>query len=169
MNRLVLPLLISVLAAIFPVAAQAQASPVRVQVAQTGKIDTLGYKTVQTRTLTITVTSSSAEPLNLKVKYAILGRDISNQDVFTLTQGELPVAVKARGVEKVQSMTATAAAEEARIGSKGKSDAFGYKIIGQGVQVLNGETVVAEYYEPAAIKESFGKAPPAPKIEKKKK
>jgi hypothetical protein len=169
MNRLVLPLLAACFAAVFAATAHAQTSPVRVQVAQTGKIDTISYKTVQTRTLTITVSSSAAEPLNLKVKYAIFCRDITNQEVYTLTQGELPVTVKARGVEKVQSMTASAAAEEARIGSKGKSDAFGYKIVGQAVQVLNGDAVVAEYYEPVTIKESFGKAPPAPKVEKKKK
>jgi hypothetical protein len=169
MNRLVLPLLISCLAAVLTATAHAQASPVRVKVEQTGKSDTISYKTVQARTLNITVSSSSAEPLNLKVKYAIFARDIKSQELYTLLQGDLPVALKPRGTEKVQSMTANTAAEEERVGSKGKSEAFGYKIIGQGVQVLNGETVVAEYYEPAAMKESFGKAPPAPKIEKKKK
>lgn len=118
-KHFVLPLLLSCLATM----AHAQVSPVRVQVEQSGKTDTTGYKTVQSRSLNITVSNSSAEPVNVKVKYAIFARDIKSQEIYTLLQGDMPATVKPRGSEKVQSMTANTAAEEARIGSKGKSEA----------------------------------------------
>jgi hypothetical protein len=143
-------------------------SAVRLRVEQVSKSDTISYKSVQSRSLNITVANSSNEALELKVKYVVFGRDVSTKDVVTVGQGELPVSVKALGTEKVQTPAAQAASEDARIGSKGKSEAMGSKIIGQGVQVLRAEAVVAEYYEPMSVKEHFGKAPVAQPLDKLK-
>jgi hypothetical protein len=142
---------------------------VRVRVDQSGKSDTTSYKTVQSRSLTISVSNISREPLALKVKYVIFGRDINSKDVVTVAQGDLKLSVKALATEKAETPVAHAVSEEARIGSKGKHDAAGNRFIGQGVQVWNGDVMVAEVYEPPGLKESFGKAPPAKLIEKKKK
>jgi len=144
-------------------------SAIRIRVEQSGKTDTISYKTVQSRSLGILVSNTSNEALDLKVKYVIFGRDIKTQDVVTIEQGELPVSVKPLGTEKLQTPVAQAASEEARLGSKGKSEAMGSKIIGHGVQVLKGDAVVAEFYEPVSLKEHFGKAPVAEKLDKLKK
>lgn len=153
----------------FPTPNHAEVSPVRVRVELTSKNDTTSYKSVQSRTLNIIVSNSSSELLDLKAKFAVFGRDIKTQEIVTIEQGEIPVSLKARGTEKVQSQTAHAVAEEERVGSKGKSEAFGYKIIGQAVQIMKGDIVMAESFEPASMKDSFGKAPMALKPEKKKK
>ncbi|NDG04794.1 MAG: hypothetical protein EB121_05535 [Alphaproteobacteria bacterium] len=70
---------------------------------------------------------------------------------------------------QVQTPLAHAVSEEARIGSKGKTDDAGNRIMGQGVQIWQGAKLVAEVYDPESLKESFGKAPAAKVIEKKKK
>ena len=147
----------------------AEVSPVRVRVEKTGKSDTNAYKTVQTRSLTVYVSNASREPLDLKVKYAIFGRDIKSKEVVVVLEGELPISVKAQATEKVQTPLAHAVSEEARIGSKGKTDDAGNRIMGQGVQIWQGAKLVAEVYDPESLKESFGKAPAAKVIEKKKK
>lgn len=149
--------------------AQAQVGAVRVRMEQTSKSDTTSYKTVQSRSLNVFVSNSSKEALELKVKWAVFGRDLKDQQIVTIEQGELPVSVKPQGTEKIQTPQVRTAAEEERIGSKGKSEAGGSRIIGQGVQVMKGDTLVAEAYEPPSLRDSFGKAPPALKLEKKKK
>jgi hypothetical protein len=147
----------------------AEFNPVRIRVEKTGKSDTTSYKTVQTRSLTISVSNSSQEPLELKVKYAIFGRDIKTKEVVVVAEGELPVSVKAQETEKVETPLAHAVSEESRVGSKGKTEDAGNRIIGHGVQVWKGAVMLAEDYDPASLKESFGKVPPAKLIEKKKK
>jgi hypothetical protein len=170
MKHLVSPAIVLGLTAAFLLAtSHAEVSPVRVRVELTSKNDNTGYKSVQSRALNIIVSNSSPEPLELKVKFAIFGRDIKTQEIVTLEQGEIPLTLKARGTEKVQSPAAHAVAEEERIGSKGKSEAFGYRIIGQAVQISKADVVVAETFEPASLKDAFGKAPMAKKPEKKKK
>ncbi|MEQ1860850.1 MAG: hypothetical protein ABMA13_13020 [Chthoniobacteraceae bacterium] len=149
--------------------ATAQVSAVRLRVEQVSKSNTTSYKTVQTRSLTIHLANSSTQPADVKVKWAVLGRDIKSKDVVTVEQGELAAALKPTGTEKLQTPAVSAAAEEARTGSKGKSDDIGTRIIGHGVQVWQGEKLVAEFYEPASLKESFGKAPVAQPLDKQKK
>jgi hypothetical protein len=148
--------------------AAAQVSPIRLRVEQTSKSDTIGYKSVQSRNLTILLANSSAQTADVKVKWAVLGRDLKSKEIVTIGQGELTASVAASATEKLQTPAVNAASEEARIGSKGKSDDIGTRIIGQGVQVWQGEKVIAEAYEPASIKESFGKAPAAQPLDKQK-
>ncbi len=149
--------------------AAAQLSPIRLRVEQTSKSDTTSYKSVQARSLAIHLTNSSPQPADVIVKWAVLGRDIKSKDIVTVEQGEMKSSMKASGGEKLQTPFAQAAAEEARTGSKGKSEDIGTKIIGHGVQVWQGEKLIAETYEPTSIKASFGKAPVAQPLDKQKK
>ena len=141
----------------------AEVSPIRVRVEVTSKTDADRQKdkdtTTYTRILNVIVDNAGAEPAELKVKYAVFGRDIASKDIVTLGQGEVPVSVKARGTEKVQTPKADAVLDEPKParGQK-KADPTGSKIVGHGVQVLKGDTVVAEVFEPASIKASFGTA-----------
>ena len=151
------------------IAAVAQVSPVRVRVEQVNEAKTISYKSVQTRSLNVLLSNSSTDSQELKVKFVIFGRDIKSKDIVTVLEGEMPVTLKPSGTEKIQTPEAHAVAEEARTGTKGKTDDVGTKIIGHGVRVLKGDAVIAEVYEPASVKESFGKAPAAKMPEKKKK
>lgn len=160
---------LAVLVVGFTPAVFAQVSPVRLRVEQVSKSDTTSYKTVQTRSLNVQVSNGSLEAVELKLKYVIFGRNLKGGDVVTVGSGEVPVTVKPQGTEKVTTPVATSVSQEARIGSKGKSEEAGSRIIGQGVQAWKGETMVAEFYEPASVKEHFGKAPPAEVLDKKKK
>lgn len=148
--------------------AAAQLSPIQLRVEQSSKSDTIGYKSVQSRSLTIHLANSSAQPADVKVKWAVLGRDLKSKDIVTIGQGDLTATVAAKGAAKLQTPAANAASEEARIGSKGKSDDIGTRIVGHGVQVWQAEKLVAEMYEPASLKDSFGKAPVAEPLDKQK-
>lgn len=168
MNRV--PLIASLLAAACLVStAAAQVSTVRLRVEQVSKNDKNSYKTVQSRSLTIYLTNSAPLPADAVVKWAVFGRDIKTKDVVTIEQGEMKSSMKASGAEKLQTPVVQASSEEARVGSKGKTDDAGHKIIGHGVQVYQGDKLVAELYEPLSMKESFGKAPAAQPLDKQKK
>jgi hypothetical protein len=141
----------------------ADVSPIRVRVEVTSKTDADRGKdkdtTTYSRFLNVIVDNGGAEAAELKIKYAIFGRDIASKDIVTLGSGEVPVSVKPRGSEKVQTPKADAVLDEPKPqkGQK-KADPTGNKIVGHGVQVLKGDTVVAEVYEPASMKASFGTA-----------
>lgn len=147
----------------------AQVSPVRLRVEQVSKSDTTSYKTVQTRSLNVQVSNGSPEAVELKLKYVVFGRNLKGGDIVTVGAGEVPVTVKLQGTEKVATPAVTAVSQETRTGSKGKSEEAGSRIIGQGVQAWKGGTMVAEFYEPASLREHFGKARPAEVLDKKKK
>jgi len=121
------------------------------------------------RTLHIFVTNNSLDQLELKVKYIVFGRDMIKHDLITSGEGESPVSVKPRSTEKVETaetkVTATEAHYDAK--TKKKTEASGATIAGIGVQVMQGNTLVAEYYDPPSLKEQWGKtisltAPGAP-------
>lgn len=168
MNRALL-LAFTVVAANLVSSAFAQVSPVRMRVEVSSKGDKTSYKTVQSRSLTIHLTNSSQQPADVVVKWAVLGKDIGSKEAVTIGQGELKSSLKASGVDKLETPAVHASAEEARLGSKGKTEDMGNKITGHGVQVWQGDKLIAEMYEPASIKPDFGKAPAAKPIEKKKK
>jgi hypothetical protein len=174
----ILPIVVfGFVSALSGLAAQAQVSPVRVRMEQSSKSDKsdskTGSKTVQSRNLVIYVTNGSKEPLDLKVKYAFFGRGLVDRQIATMEEGELPVSVKENGTEKVSTPEVNAESEDPRPGTKQKDGKkmlpSGHKLVGQGVQVFNGDKLVAEAYEPASMKESFGKAPAAKRGEAKKK
>jgi hypothetical protein len=139
-----------------------EVSPIRVQVEAKSKTDKSKDGTTQTRVLNITVSNSGAEAAELKVQYAVFARDVDSKEIITVGEGELPVSVKPRGTEKVEAPAAKSAVVDAKPGKgkEPKKDASGAKIVGHGAKVLQGETVVAEFFEPASMKPSFGTTTP---------
>lgn len=148
--------------------ASAQLSPLRMRLEVNSSGDREAYKTMQSRSIAIYLTNSGLEPADVVVKWAVMGRDIKSKEVVTVEQGEIKSSLKARGSDKLETPVARAAAEEARLGSKGKSDDIGTKIIGHGAQLWQGEKMIAEIYEPPALKDSFGKARAAVPLDKLK-
>jgi len=140
--------------------AQAEVSPVHMRIEASNKAETTKTSSTQTRTLTVYVDNSSQEQVELKVKYVIFGRDATSKDIVTVGQGEVPVSVKPHGQEKVTTPEAKATYNEPKPakGQAKKVDPSGQKIVGHGVQLMKGDTVLAEIYEPQSMKDNFGKA-----------
>src|SRR4051812_28448096 len=85
----------------FPALTHADVSPVRVKVeASTDKSEDKAGSS-QSRTLSITLTNSSAEQQDVKIKYVVFGRDVSSKEIVAVGDGELTASVKPRGTEKV--------------------------------------------------------------------
>jgi hypothetical protein len=148
--------------------AHAQLSTLRMRLEANSSADRDSYKLTQSRSLTIYLNNSGLEPADVVVKWAVLGRDIKSKDIVTVDSGEIKSSLKPRGDDKLQTPVAKAASEEARLGSKGKSDDIGTRIVGHGAQLWQGEKMIAEVYEPAAMKAEFGKAKPVQHLDKQK-
>jgi hypothetical protein len=130
------------------------------------------FTKTHSRTLVVFVTNNSGDPLDLKVKHIVFGRDMIHHDYMTAGQGEKAVTVKPHTTERVETAEAKTVAVETHFDAKSKKkvDGSGATIIGGGVQVLQGEKLVAEWYDPESLKEKWGKtieikpsATPAPK------
>jgi hypothetical protein len=121
------------------------------------------YTRAQSRGLVVYVSNNSHDTLDLKVKYIFFGRDAVDHKVVTLGQGEVPVTVKPSATEKADVPKVSTTAVEAHFDAKAKKkvDASGASLLGEGVQVLQGDKVVAEDYNPLSLKEEWGKAAPA--------
>jgi hypothetical protein len=144
---------------------RAEISAVTVRVEQTIKSDmNQKDRTTRThsRTLNVFVSNNSSELLDLKVKYIVFGRDMLNHDLITAGEGENPVSVKPRETEKVETAETKVTAAEAHYDAKTKkkTEASGASLVGFGVQILQGTTLMAEYYDPPSLKEEWGKTTP---------
>lgn len=156
----------------FTISLRAEPSAVSVRVEQANKSDMGGkdpHTRKHTRTLNVFVSNNSSEQLELKVKHVIFGRDMIHHDLITAGEGEKMVTVKAHGSEQVETPAAISTSVEKHYDAKAKKkiDPSGATIVGAGVQVMQGTTLVAEWYDPMSLKESWGKtiklSPPAPK------
>ena len=67
--------------------------------------------------------------------------------------------MKPHSTEKVETAQTKVTAAEAHYDAKTKkkTEASGATIVGAGVQVMQGSTLVAEWYDPASLKEQWGK------------
>ncbi len=166
----------ALIAAVSP--AQAQVSPFRVRVEQVNKSDNEKFNKTQTRSLKIFVSNSSKEAAELIAKYVFFGREIKGNEVVKIDEGEKAVSVKPLGTEMVETGSATTKMEEAHSASTGKGkggggnssgkgnspgkkvEASGHKFVGYGVQVYQGDKLVAESYDPLSGKEEWTKAYP---------
>jgi hypothetical protein len=157
---------------LFHVPLRAEPSAVSIRVEQANKSDMDGkdrFSRDHIRTLRIFVTNNSAEQLELKVKHIVFGRDMIHHDYMTVGEGEKAVTVKAHGSEQVETPEAKSNSTEQHYDTKAKKkiDASGATIIGAGVQVMQGDKLVAEWYDPMSLKEQWGKtikpSSPAPK------
>jgi len=151
---------------------RAEPSAVSIRVEQANKSDMDGkdrFSRDHTRTLRIFVTNNSAEQLELKVKHIIFGRDMIHHDYMTAGEGEKAITVKPHGSEEVNTPPVKSNSTEQHYDAKAKKkiEASGATIIGAGVQVTQGDKLVAEWYDPMSLKEHWGKTikitAPAPK------
>jgi len=141
---------------------RAETSAVSIRVEQANKSDMDGKsRTVRehTRTLNIFITNNSGDQLDLKVKHIIFARDLLHHDYVTAGEGEKAIVVKPHTSEKVETPAATTTSTDQHFDPKTKKrvDASGATIIGAGVQVMQGTKLVAEWYDPISLKESWGK------------
>lgn len=146
--------------------ATAEPSPVSLRVEQSTHNDTPNPKERWNRThdrkLHIYASNQTSSPIELKVKYEIFGRDQLMHNIVKVNEGEYPLEVKAHETGSVDSTEAKTTSTDQRFDPKLKkmADASGSTIVGAAVQVLQGDKIVAEWYEPAAMKEQWGKALP---------
>ena len=131
----------------------------------------------QTKELDITVSSvSKTVPSGLRLKWFMYGRDLKSGGVSVLRSGEAKVALGSNGSQVITSAKVeTKSTPEHSVVSKGrrggsngsnggagggarisvkKVEATGDKYIGYGVQVLAGDKVVAETFDPPGVKGS---------------
>jgi hypothetical protein len=149
---------LALLAGVFLSPLHAAPSAVRVRVEAVNKSETEKDKKTQKRSLKVFVSNSSKEALELKVKYVIFGRQLAERKEFvTVDEGQLPASVAPMETKQVDTLPATSTSVEEHYEKTKKVEASGNKIVGYGVQILQGETVVAEAYDPPSMKEQFGK------------
>ena len=109
--------------------------------------------------LVIYVSNTSSVPLDLKVKHIIFGRDTVSHEIVAIDQSEDPLSVKSLATEKIETKSGVSTAVQAHydIRTKAKIAASGATIIGYGVQVMQGDTLAGESYEPASLKDQWAK------------
>ena len=113
----------------------------------------------QSRFLKLFLSNASHDDVALKIKYAFFGHTVNEHSDFVVLEGEKDATVKPAGITEEDTPTATVTETRA---SKNKP-ASGEVIIGYGVQVFQGDKLVAEAFEPSYMKDLMGKAPAAPK------
>jgi hypothetical protein len=131
------------------------------------------YEHTETHSLKAELTNTSSAPAALNVKYYFFGRDVKGHEVVSINQGETKAEAKPTSITTVDIPSATSSYtdEHFNLGAKGKPgkkvDASGARFIGYGVQVFDGEKLVAQSFDPASLKDEVGKAgeakqPPGP-------
>jgi hypothetical protein len=147
--------------------ARAEVSPFSVRVEQVATTDTDKFKKTQEKKLKIIVSNNSSADANLIVKYFFFGHGAKDHDTEILDKGDKAASVKSHATEIVETPKASATFNEAHYEKKGggggggggggkKIEASGNKLTGYGVQVLNGGTVVAEYFSEPSLKAAVG-------------
>ena len=136
-----------------------QFSGVSIRVEQPSKSTSEKDKKTVERSLKIFVSNNSNAPLELKVKYIMFGHDAASKDIKALDEGERAASVKSRATETVETAATTAVTTEGKFDNKTHKTTppTGEKFLGYGVQVFNGEQLVAESYDPSSLKESWGR------------
>ena len=143
--------------------AQAEVSPIGLRVDQVSKSITEGGKKTVKRSLNVHIANNSSETQTMTAKYILFGRDAATGDILVMDSGDQSATVKSRSTELIETTAATAVFNEAKMTANKRVPASGAKFVGYGVRVMSGEKVVAEAYDPASLKESWGKAVQAPK------
>ena len=148
-----------------PPAAKAPAGPVpsaiQMRVQQSNKMvaPEKSLTRTQSRFLKLFLSNSSHEDASLKIKYAFFGHTINEHSDFVVLEGDKDATVKPAVISEEDTPTATVTETKA---VKNKP-ASGEVLVGYGVQVFQGDKLVAEAYEPSYMKDLMGKAPAAPK------
>ena len=143
-------------------------SPISIQVDQASDDKHGRYDETQKKSLHVTLTNSSAQDLSVKMKYYIFAKDIKGKDVVVLKDGEQDTTVKAHATETVNTPEITAKSNEkhlqgAALASRGHAaktgkevEAGGQKIVGYGVQIIQGGKVITDYFSEPSLKANVG-------------
>jgi len=162
--RLIFPafLLVAAFNLTSPLRAEPSAATLHVEQDITGEPKVVKFQRTQKRALIISVTNTSNAPLDVVVKHIIFGRDVLKREVVVVAQGDHPLKIAPLATEKFETVSGSAVAVETHfdISTKKMIQGSGATIVGQGVQVLQGGTVITESYEPPSMKEEWGKAAP---------
>ena len=149
--------------------ARAEVNPFSVRVEQVTSTDAERFKKTQEKKLKIFVSNNSSAEANLTLKYYFFGHGAKDREIDTLEQGEKTASVKPHATEVVETPATKATLNEEHYETKKgkgggqqarsggtrlgkKVEASGRKLIGYGVQVLNGSAVVAEYFSEPSLK-----------------
>lgn len=165
--------LVAFLALVIAPQVRAEISPISVRVEVVSKDENEKFGKTQNKSLKVFVSNSSAQAMEgLTLKYYFFGRDVKDRDIVLLQKGEKAASAKAHGSEIVETPVVSAKSTEAHTvgGNFGKSSKTSYakpakkveesgkKITGYGVQILDQEKVVAEFFSSPSLKEKLGAA-----------
>ena len=129
----------------------------------------------QNKSLQITLANAGQRELpDLNVVYYIFAKDIRTKDVVLAKKGQQTATVKSLGKVTLNTESAMLSSHSSQTkkteGHFQTTLAGGTKYYGYGVQVLSGERVLAERFDPLELKASIGlseAAPPSTKAKKK--
>ena len=136
-------------------------SAIKLRVEQENKVEQSKDRVTKTQThsLKLYLVNSSHEEVALKIKFAYFGHGIKDHNIFVISEGAKDTKVKpASTTEEI-----TAPGKAISVAATKKAPASGDVMVGYGVQIFLGDTLVAESYEPGTLKSEMGKAPPAAK------
>jgi hypothetical protein len=158
-----------------PLVARAEVSPFSIRVEQVTGTDAERFKKTQEKKLKIFVSNNSTADANLTLKYYFFGHGAKDREIDTIDKGEKAALVKSHATEVVETPAVKTTFNEEHYetkkggggGNRGrgggmqlgkKVEASGNKLTGYGVLVLNGGTVVAEYFSEPSLKAEVGGA-----------
>ena len=153
--------------------ARGEVSPFSVRVEQVTSTDAERFKKTQEKKLKIFVSNNSSADANLTIKYFFFGHGAKDSKTDVLEKGQMAGSVKSHATQVVETPETKATFTEEHHemkkdkgrGNRGrgggmklgkKVEASGKKLTGYGVQVLNGGTVVAEYFSEPSLKAEIG-------------
>lgn len=121
----------------------------------------------QTVTLDITLNGKPEDPEKRTIKWTAYGKDQKTDSVVAMDSGEIPVNLSSGSTQKTTTKKLTTSYKEEHTqssssgGGRGRSRRVkftkvpgeGVKYYGYGVQVMEGETVVGEKFDPKTIED----------------
>ena len=134
------------------------ASAIKLRVEQENKVEQSKDRVTKTQThsLKLYLANSSHEDVALKIKFAYFGHGVKDHNIYVVSEGTKDTTMKpASTTEEI-----TAAGKAVSTIATKKAPASGDVLVGYGVQIFRGDTLVAESYEPGTLKGEMGKAPP---------
>lgn len=119
----------------------------------------------QTVTLDITINGKTKDPEKRVIKWTAYGKDQKTGSVVTMESGEVPVNLASGSTQKTTTKKITTSYKEKHTqssssgGGRGKSrrvkytevPGSGVKYYGYGVQVMEGDVVVGEKFDPKSL------------------
>lgn len=121
----------------------------------------------QTVTLDITINGKPKDPEKRTIKWTAFGKDQKSGSVVTMESGEFPVNLSSGSMQKTTTKKLVTSYKEEHTqssssgGGRGRSRRIkftkvpgeGVKYYGYGVQVMEGEAVVGEKFDPKSIED----------------